>query len=608
MNPTPISNVPQPAQVAAIPTDTRSIDERLLPSPQQVDRSLGRKDPYSPEQLEAPTAKRTMAAKKLACLSLNLGTLAGVGLGVLTALAIAGTMVTPVGWAILGGAAALALILSAVDQPYNIGNTFLGIVGGFVFGLAAGALASPMEQGLFMADIVFGLGGGGGLNLLAQSNYMFADSFHEKPETKWLNLASPEYGVPEQEKQYQTFLNACLNDKEVRHIKVDDQGQLEFISPHRYDKERFKSNFRTFSAINQKVVELQFLKFLAQGVKKGWINKEFTAEQQERLLKRIGLSQPDMEFTQCMDSIRQSVVKPSEIGGMMVELDMISRVFFDKYVKKIAQKQGTEETVTAFYLEKGNELMKKGDPLSAIFYFGLGVQIDSPRRFAFIQKISECYAKGIGIKQDFGKAWKWANELRGYLRRVESAKILHAELQKEKAEKGKNSFKLLSEAASYFEDIRDIENLKTMAQELFKEGYLELAEKGFVICRDEKGMHQVAQAYLKKNEYEHAVQCYADICLVRYPNLNPSKYSYDLPQYHVSHATGAALQLLDKAYAINKRDPSVNMALGLTYQYGIQTPKDLEKAVAHYKMAVAVEKDKNGPAHDALRKLGIENV
>jgi len=67
--------------------------------------------------------------------------LAGVGLGVLTGLAVAGTLVTPVGWGIAGGALCIACIGALVyGGPEELLHAFEYSVMGFLVGFGIGAI------------------------------------------------------------------------------------------------------------------------------------------------------------------------------------------------------------------------------------------------------------------------------------------------------------------------------------------------------------------------------------------------------------------------------------------------------------------------------------
>jgi len=92
-----------------------------------------------PADVKKSLAKTSNDTGKKVALRL-LATLAGGALGVLTALALAGTMVTPIGWALAGGVLALTLIAAATRGGREFLNT-LAYAGG-AFGLVMLGLPS----------------------------------------------------------------------------------------------------------------------------------------------------------------------------------------------------------------------------------------------------------------------------------------------------------------------------------------------------------------------------------------------------------------------------------------------------------------------------------
>jgi len=69
-----------------------------------------------------------------------LATLASGALGALLALTAAGTMVTPIGWALAGGILALTLIAAATRGSDEFLKTLTCSMGGFLYGLAFASL------------------------------------------------------------------------------------------------------------------------------------------------------------------------------------------------------------------------------------------------------------------------------------------------------------------------------------------------------------------------------------------------------------------------------------------------------------------------------------
>lgn len=382
--------------------DTAALTKRILPSPDELSIRIEH-HPYT----------RTDLSRFIRASAVILGTLAGIGLGVFTGLVVAGTLMTPIGWAALGGAAALALIIGAMEGGAKGAALVLGgIVSGWMIGFGSVLMAKaealsqtkPAEKGFHAEydggfgrfrelarpnrDHMFGIGlGGFALTALGITGAAFAvvgalTLEDENPEM--LNLAKMDYGMPTNEKEFQTFIHKCWSEKEIRHLKVDDSGTLKFISNSEFAKERKWSQLRTYSGVNQKIIQLQMLKLLSYGMKQGW-KLDLDDDQQKLLLKKVGLEEPDESFKALFDNMH----KPND-ALQNQEMDLINRAFFVENVKAIVEQQCNHKSLAEFYRKEGAEALKQGDKQSALFYFGQGVPLDDECATEFI-KLSEVY-------------------------------------------------------------------------------------------------------------------------------------------------------------------------------------------------------------------------
>jgi hypothetical protein len=153
------TNIQMPSELHLSNYDAVAMAETVTPleSPKEVTQSIKKS-----EEIDW----KSISLKALSFL-------AGAALGVLTGLAIAGTMVTPVGWAIAGGALAILLIGSiAYGGPkeflhalkYALSGFAIGAGLGATFGINAAASAAGVSIKKFGMSTEF-FGGMGAINV-----------------------------------------------------------------------------------------------------------------------------------------------------------------------------------------------------------------------------------------------------------------------------------------------------------------------------------------------------------------------------------------------------------------------------------------------------------
>lgn len=639
-----------PSMPTIITKDQADLERRVLPSPLEFNHKLKHK-----------VNTRTTLARVLSTLPVALGGLSGIGLGVLSGLLMIGVMVTPVGWAILGGAAAFAVILGALEaRSLGAGAVLLAIAGGVATGFGPFLMYNAKElsqvtsnselhlwhgyhQELPTRDSgqFFFIGLGGFATTLLGLSGMAVSSIPGFPITrsrkglssyeiefendKLLNLASLDYGLPDNQEKYKELLDKYLDEREIRHLKVDDRGKLAFVSLSQFRLAKIRRNFRTYSGINQKVIELQLLKFLVHGVKKGWINNGLDSNQERCLLKRVGLSDADPVFEVFFKKIREIDAHPSSRERVIAELDMLSRAFFVNNVKGIVESQTSKNKISTFYFDKGTEALKSGNSADAVFYFGQGAHFNK----TCAKELARCYLEGLGTPQDLDKAYEWytvINNRKG-LAQVAIAYVKKQELQKAyeiakklghkealiEVAKGFFAAGELEKAEKIFVSVNDRENIDKLAMVYLEQRQLTKAEKLILLTNDPTTLKKLADIYIERKKFAKAselylklqdkksifnmgllleqmgdpsgaVECYADICALHiHKKTNQSFFQNKATQEAVKYLQGLVEQ--------DKRIYFANIALGVAHEYGIACIKDLKKALSYYKMAAANASD-----------------
>lgn len=594
---------------------TSSLKKRTLPAPEEVVKELK----------EHKMNTRTTLARAISTSAVSLGFLAGVGLGVLSGLALIGTLVTPVGWIVLGSIAVFAVVVGASEGGVKGALEVLrGAAGGMMLGFTPFVM---YQFGVFLHSlevtrkIIWGcvlplpfimpglayVTVRGGIGSLSESLFLAGDRNEENRAL--LNLRKTDYGIPENKEKYQEFLKKCLSEKEVRHLSVDDNGKLKFISQASFFKERLHGKFRTYTRINQKVIELQFLKFLSHGVKQGWLSP-IPKEQQTLLLKRIGLTSEDENFKNIMGKIAAfSNRSMTERDAEGEELDSMNRAFFEDHVRKIAESHSSEDSIVSFYLEQGN-LNKKSDPKGASYYFSQALDMCGSvfgiNNTLIAQTVIAYLENGGDVKKaiQLFSTLKLGelNKLENFLERLDTRlkKDLamtffnHGELEiaaqisvlikdYELLTKVAQSYierEQLYEAKSLLYIIKDINAFKQLAEAYRKKGDIENALYVFRLIRDTENIIDIANSLTSKKEYEGAIKCYAEVCRILIVD-----YFY-LEDFYSSEVK-MTVSFLESVVKKDKRYYFANIALNLAYEHGIATPINIAQAQSYKEMAEA---------------------
>lgn len=630
---------PIPSQVFDVvipkaPPQTPSLLERYLPEPKDAKVKMQKHT----------VCRDTTTARIIRSLPIILGFLSGVGLGALTGLAIAGILVTPVGWGVLGGAALLAILMGIPEAGIKgAGLGLASVVSGWTLGLgsllmAKAANLAPDRQMKWVryeeygggghtyqetdGGSIFGIGLGGflstvaGLIGLGASTAIAYKDIRKKSDKKFLNLASLEYGMPKTKEECQKFLENCFNPNETRKLMVDDHGKLRFISAIKLERERLWSKMRTYSGINQKVIEMQMLKLLTYGLKKGWI-EGITAEQKEKLCKRIGLGVGDECLIGMLDKIKELNENSSKKDRE--SLDLVNYEYFINNVQKLVEMQANKKDIADFYFTKGSEALRKGDDNAAFFFFGQGVRFNEK----CIKGLANCYLEGRGTPKNIALALKWYRSIN------DSAGI--ARIQREVIEDINDRLhaKDISDADlkvhhTLFSHLKDQGAIRKIAGIYLQKGNLEKAEVLFTSISDDVGLKAITEIYMQNKqwgplskllmfnrdeqalltlakhlielgEYEKGIQCYADLCAVKF-----KKY---FAFYVANQLTAEAVSLIENITEWKDFETDLYLAHGIINEFGIKTPTNKEKAIGFYRMAAAKEIDDRGLAHQGLKRL-----
>lgn len=560
---------------------TEALNKRLLPEPDKLKASI-----------DTPSS-RTNLSRVIRTSAVVLGTLAGVGLGALTGLLAAGTLVTPVGWAILGGIAAFALIVGIAEGGVQGGALVLGgILSGWMIGFGVTLLSKvesmsmiqyQTDQGSIVNRVdkakasMLGFGGLGSVigGLYGAGGSIMGAVGGEHRDNKLLNLACPTYGVPKKKEEFQRLLQQCFDQKNKKNLIVDSKGQLKFVKSSM--SERMWSQLRTYTGSNQKIVELQMIKLLSQGIKKGWIEKPFTPEQKDEIRKRIGMANGDGALNDLLGkagTLKVGTMSPRQADG----LDNIYNGFYASQAKAIVESQGDKATVGAFYYDEGMKALRKGNDYEAAFYFSQGRNYSKNCEKVYIKTMNDFYYKRgqaaleNGNNQDAVFYFKQGAKY--------SIECLLALAECDFEEAGK--YLLIAAEYHYMKkDTEGLEKIATICTSRGKQAELSTILRQlydlYLEDKNEKQLATIADRYLQIKDYRSVVECIADYIDV--------KYGTKKGPFHSKNKITQAINYLERQADRIKHEYRPWLALAIVYKHGIQTPKNLERAKGYYSNA-----------------------